>query len=398
MAVFALDRTTRSSHGPAAVYRYIVACAFLLSSCATPKGPAPAPPGLLEIRAGERHNCVVTSTGGVKCWGYNHDGQIGDRTREDRGTPVDLAELTLGIKTLSAGWRHTCAVTAEGRIQCWGNNHDGQLGDGSVIDRRKPQDVVGLMTTAKEVATGERHTCALTASGGVKCWGNNHDGQLGDGTRADRVTPVDVAALGQGVTAVAAGWRHTCALLATGGVKCWGNNHDGQIGDGTREDRLAPVNVTGLTSGVIAISARWRETCALTSVGGMKCWGANHDGQLGDGSRTDRAAPVDVVGLTRSVKAITVGWRHACALTTAAEVKCWGSNHDGQLGDGTAIDRLTPVTAVGAPAETIGVAAGGQHSCAMTAQSIVCWGENEDGQLGDGTFKSSLAAKGEPGF
>jgi alpha-tubulin suppressor-like RCC1 family protein len=370
---------------------------LMLLGCATPQGARPSI-GILDIKAGERHTCALISTGGVRCWGLNHDGQLGDGTQEDRGSPVDVRGLTTGVKAIAAGWRHTCALMTSGGVKCWGNNHDGQLGDGSEVDRKTPQDVVGLMTTVTALTAGERHTCAVSATGGIKCWGQNHDGQLGDGSRTDRVTPVDIPGLSKGVMAIAAGWRHTCALMTFGGVKCWGNNHDGQLGDGTWQDRLAPTDVPNLTSGVIAIAGRWRQTCALFDTGGVKCWGANHDGQLGDGSRTDRGAPIDVSGLRNGMKGVSVGWRHACALETPGGVKCWGSNHEGQLGDRTGIDRPSPVDVVGIPAEITAIAAGGHHTCAMTPQTIACWGENEDGQLGDGSFKGSLAAKQEVGF
>jgi alpha-tubulin suppressor-like RCC1 family protein len=251
-----------------------------------------------------------------------------------------------GLVEIEAGWHHTCALTTAGGVNWWGNNHDGQLGDGTEVDRLTPVDVVGLMSRVNAIAAGERHTCALTTAGGVKCWGNNHDNQLGDGTGSDRVTPVDVGGLTSGVTAITAGERHTCALTTAGGVKCWGNNHDGQLGEGTGTDRNTPVDVVGLTSGVTAITAGWRHTCALTTGGEVKCWGKNHDGQLGDGTAINRRTPVDVVGLTSGIKAITAGGQHTCALNPKY-VKCWGDNEDGQLGDGTTTDTLAAREEVG---------------------------------------------------
>lgn len=369
---------------------------LVLSACAEIGGPARLLTEVVEIKAGERHTCALTSAGGMKCWGLNHDGQLGNGQRSDRSTPVDVVGLTTGVKVISTGWRHTCAVTATGGAKCWGNNHDGQLGDGTEIDRNTPEDVVGLLAKVTAIRTGERHTCALTVVGGVKCWGNNHDGQLGDGTKKDKVTPVDVTGLTSGVIALTAGWRHSCALTNAGGVKCWGSNHDGQLGDGTETDRVTPVDVTGLTSGVTAITSRWRHTCALTSAGGVKCWGNNHVGQLGDGTKHDWNVPVDVVGST-GVKAIAAGWNHVCALTTAGGMKCWGSNHEGQLGDGTGVDGKGPVDVVILPSGITAIATGGEHTCGVAKGAVTCWGENEDGQLGDGTFKSTLAARAELG-
>jgi alpha-tubulin suppressor-like RCC1 family protein len=163
------------------------------------------------------------------------------------------------------------------------------------------------------IAAGELHTCALTTGGGVKCWGLNNNGQLGDGTMTDRRTPVDVIGLASGVAAIALGEYHTCAVTMDGNMKCWGSNSYGQLGDGTTTQRLTPVAVSGLI-GVTAIAAAGTRTCALTTSGGMKCWGTNGHGQVGDGTLTERHTPVDVSGLTSGVAAITAGAvSHVCA-------------------------------------------------------------------------------------
>jgi hypothetical protein len=228
----------------------------------------------------------VTTTGGVKCWGSNGSGQLGDGTNNSHTTtPVDV-----------------CATGAT--APCTPENGN-------------------VLTGVASVGAGSNHTCAVTTTGGVKCWGSTGIGQLGDGTFGSHTTPVDVCATGAtapcspandnllaGVSAVAAGFAHTCALTTTGGVKCWGYNALGQLGDGMGTDRSTPVDVcaTGATApcspandnlltGVSAVAAGQVHTCALTTAGGVKCWGFNGSGPLGDGTNDSHSTPVDVVGL-----------------------------------------------------------------------------------------------------
>ena len=215
-----------------------------------------------------------------------------------------------------------------------------------------PATPVAAATVSTPVAAGGLHSCALTAAGGVKCWGDNSFGELGDGTTTKRLTPVAVVGLSSGVVAIAAGGAHTCALTIGGAVKCWGFNAYGQLGDGTTRTRLTPVDVVGLSSGVSAIAVGGDysagHTCALTSNGAMKCWGSNEWGQLGDGTTVfQRSRPGGVVGLSSGVVAIATGENHSCALTAGRGVKCWGQNFLRQLGDGTTTTRYTPVSVVG---------------------------------------------------
>lgn len=352
----------------------------------TPGTVSGLPAGIRAVSAGYRKTCAITAEGALKCWGDNRYGQLGDGTTSNRSTPVDVTGLTSDISAVSTvGW-HTCALNSFGGIQCWGANIYGQLGDGTDVNRSRPVDAAGLTGGIREVSTGVYHRCFLTGIGGVKCAGRNNNGQLGNGTTADSLTPVQAAGLTGGIRAITAEGDHSCALTSSGGVKCWGNNADGQLGDGTLTTRLSPVDVAGLESGVVAVSAGMAHTCALTSTGGVKCWGRGGNGQLGDGKRIDSAEPVDVTGLTGGVKAIEAGLNFTCAVTTNGAAKCWGINGYGQLGDSTLSMRPSPVDVIGLNSGVAAIEAGFDHTCALTdGGTVKCWGRNDYGQLGDGT-------------
>ncbi len=359
--------------------------------------------GVAAVSAGFGHTCALTTGGGVKCWGYNLLGQLGNGTTTNSSTPVDVSGLTSGVAAISAGGFHTCALTTAGGVKCWGFNFAGQLGNGTTTGSSTPVDVCATGATppctagsgnvlggVAAVSAGGSHTCALTTVGGLKCWGVNANGQLGNGTTTNSSTPVDVSGLTSGGAAVSAGFGHTCALTTVGGAKCWGFNGFGQLGNGTTTDSNTPVNVSGLTSAA-AISAGGVHTCALTTGGGVKCWGSNSNGQLGNGTTTNSSTPVDVSGLTSGVAAVSAGGLHTCALTTVGGAKCWGFNGFGQLGNGTTTDSSTPVNVTGLTAVVAAaVSAGFYHACALTTGGgAKCWGNNAFGQLGDGTTTNS---------
>ena len=366
----------------------LVMSLLLIASLAEPAADPSAAdtPDAAAVSAGAYHTCAVMSDGGLRCWGENSAGQIGDGSTTDRPTPVSVSGLTSGVGSVDAGFNHTCSVSSSGGLKCWGYNYWGNVGDGSTTDQTLPVDVVGLGSGVASVSAGGSHTCALTQAGSIKCLGYNLYGQLGDGSTTRRITPVDVAGLNAIAATVSAGENHTCAVTAASALKCWGYNFSGQVGDGTTTNRAIPIDVPGMDGGVLAVAPAGWHTCALTSGGGVKCWGRNSSGQLGDGTTTDRLAPVDVTGLSSGVAALVAGFDHTCAITSGGGLKCWGENGSGQLGDGTTTDRPAPVDVVGLDSGVTAVAPWFGHTCALTsAGGVKCWGSNSSGQLGDGT-------------
>ena len=340
------------------------------------------------LAGGRTHTCALDDRGYAWCWGRNDLGELGDGTRPtDQTTAVPVFGPFSGADEVAAGAEHACALASDD-VYCWGDNAFGQLGDGTTTNYPAPNPVTGLPPAdVVAVSAGFEHSCALTAGGGVKCWGRNQYGQLGTGTTSQSNTPVDVTGLGSGVVAIAAGQRHTCALTLAGGVKCWGDNALGQLGDGTNVPSSTPVDVQGLSSGVAAIVANGGFSCALTEAGGVKCWGGNTVGAVGDGTNLNRNAPVDVVGLTSGVTALAAGGGHVCALMATGGLKCWGYNGNGQLGDGTQASSNVPVSVVGLPTGASTVTGGGDHTCASVLDGTVyCWGFNNHGQTGNGTM------------
>jgi alpha-tubulin suppressor-like RCC1 family protein len=331
------------------------------------------------------HTCVVTTGGGVRCWGLNDDGQLGDGTTSTRTATVLVTGLTDRVTAVTVGGYHTCALTERGGVKCWGNNANGQLGDGTTIQQTTPMDVQGLTSGVVAVSAAFRHTCAIVSNGGVKCWGENSTGQLGNDTTTSSPAPVAVLGLGSGAVGIAAGGYHTCAIVSGGGVKCWGYNMYGQLGDGTQSPRTRPVDVVGLATGVTRVAAGGDHTCALTSAGGVKCWG----NLLRDPSSSfPQPTPIDMAGLTSGVVALAAGDSHTCAVTVTGGVKCWGHNMYGELGDGTTTNRPTPVDATGLEAGVVAVAAGGYYTCALNSDGgVKCWGYNS-GFLGYGAASS----------
>ena len=331
-----------------------------------------------------RHIVFVFVVVLIGCRSYEAaPGRVGSRP----AGPAPAARLV----HLGAGKLHACAVEHDGRVVCWGDNRQGQVGDGTYVSRAKPTPVRG-MPRAAEVALGDAFSCGRRG-GEVMCWGANTFGQLGVGGRGERTGAVPVHGLGDAVE-IAAGAEHACARRANGTVACWGRNHRGQLGDGTLVDRMRPVDVVGLHD-VAQLAAGDHYTCARQRSGAVLCWGENTDEQLGaprspalagmkpiqvptgwsHGPQTEEAwvATVPVANLVvRDARTIAIGDRVGCAIRTSGALVCWGHNIFGQLA--TPDDTVTQreLTAVAGAVE---VAVGGTEACARFADgSVQCWG------------------------
>jgi alpha-tubulin suppressor-like RCC1 family protein len=352
------------------------------------------------ISAGALHTCILTDAGGVKCWGDNAYGQLGDGTAVSSRTPVDVVGLEGGVAAVAAQGIHTCALTDAGTVKCWGHNGGGRLGNGTGVARWTAVDVCAdaactepLSGIASIAPGGGFHTCVVMEDGGVKCWGLNNNGALGDGTGADSDTPVDVLeAPGgpplTGVVAAVSGSLYTCALKGSGDVVCWGRNGHGQLGDGTFSDRPTPVQVSGLAD-VALLGGGGGHVCARSAAGGAMCWGTNIEGELGDGTTVDRSTPVPVIGLGSGVVLLSHGVAgHTCAVMDGGGLKCWGFNFAGQVDRNSGVvnapNVTSPIDVPGLDHGVADVATGIFHTCAlMTAGNVTCWGSDHYGQLGD---------------
>jgi alpha-tubulin suppressor-like RCC1 family protein len=338
-----------------------------------------------------------TATGGaLLAWGDNEFGQLGNGTTTDRHLPTAVhLPATTKITEMRAGCFHAVALTSAGQVLAWGLNTVGQLGNGTTTASTTPVKVklpVGVKVT--EVRAGCSYSLALTSTGQVLAWGLNAVGQLGNGTTTASTTPVKVSLpAGTTVKEIAAGDAHSLARTSTGQVLAWGFNADGELGDGTTIDRHRPVSVAlppGVT--VTGIAAGEFHSLAVTSTGGALAWGFNNQGELGNGTEQPSDVPVPVsLSAGTAVKAVIAGCEHSLAITSTGQVLAWGFNADGELGDGTTTNRTTPVLASLPAGTTVkAIRAGCSHTVALTSGAqILAWGLGDNGRLGDGGTESS---------
>ncbi|MFN3200908.1 MAG: DapH/DapD/GlmU-related protein [Bradymonadia bacterium] len=388
-------------------------------------------------------HCAIDDGGQMKCWGRNNDGQLGQGNTTQYGdnanevanlSPIDLGTNAQGqphtVQQVTNGRYFTCALLDDGRVKCWGNNANGQLGQGNTSQRGDGANEMGNNLAYTDLGTGRtavhlasfyHGTCAILDNGKVKCWGYNGYGHLGQGNTTQRGDNggemgdnLAYTELGTGRTAVqmSAGYYHVCAVLDNGDVKCWGWNSTGQLGQGNTTQRgdnggemgdsLATVDLgTGRTATMVAVGYQF--SCALLDNGGVKCWGHNGYGQLGQGNTATRGDSANEMGdnlaysdlgTGRTATQIVAGNHHVCALLDNGTVKCWGRNELGQAGQGHTShrgdaggemgDNLPPVN-LGTGRTAISLGVGFHSTCAvLDNDTLKCWGYNPYGNLGLG--------------
>ncbi|MEC7280167.1 MAG: hypothetical protein VXV98_09075, partial [Candidatus Thermoplasmatota archaeon] len=394
-----------------------------------------------KVSAKNQHTCAILDNGDLKCWGYDYYGQLGDgggntNAYAPSSTAIDLGTGRTAV-AVSAGMNHTCAILDNGSLKCWGQSNYGKLGNSGISgSQQSPVAVSGSNTwdsstglssgsgsgssssssfayANNKVSAGGKHTCAILGNGTLMCWGGDEAGQVGNGgaNTGMHSTPVSVdVGTGRTALAVSAGYDHTCAILDNGNLSCWGSDSYGGLGVGGTvygyEVSPTPVDLgTGRTA--VAVSAGNKFTCAILDNGDLKCWGLDSRGQLGDGGGfTNTNAPSSTaidLGTGRTAVAVSTGWEHACAILDNGILKCWGDDNFGTLGDGpssttyTDAPSSTPID-LGTGRTAVAVSAGGDHTCAILDNGdLKCWGRDNEGQLGDGgTTHTSTTLTTEP--
>ena len=382
-------------------------------------GPVPVGGRVSQLAAGHFHTCALLEVGTVRCWGSGSNGKLGYGSTVNIGDdeePSSAGDVAIGGRVihLAAGRDHTCALMETGTVRCWGSGSAGKLGYSSttaVGDDETPGARFGLEIggVITQVATGRAHTCALRRAGAVHCWGDGGSGQLGLGRQVTiEATGAASLQVGDAVKQLAAGDLHTCALLQSGAVVCWGASDSDQLGHGystTIGDNEHPgaAGAVELGGEAVQVQAGARHTCALLEPGSIRCWGANEYGQLGqpstmrpgDDESSIMAGEVFVGG---SVQQMATGGFHTCALLDSGEVRCWGRNDSGQLGiasvetvgDDEQPGEMPAVELAAQPGDrVIQLSAGDAHTCALMATGGVrCWGSGEDGRLGYGDTRT----------
>jgi len=343
-----------------------------------------------EVAAGGHQTIALKREGSLWAWGSNNLGQLGIGSNIDQNKPIVVTGGVLTWKQVSVGEFHTLAVRSDGTLWSWGFNQNGQLGIGNTPNGNASHiSVPTQVGTAKDwvaVAAGKAHSLATNKAGMLYAWGRNFNGQLGDGTKIDRSVPTRIGNF-TNWKSITAGANHSAGTRSDLSLWAWGANEDGQVGDGTNVDVSAPVAIgtTGVTW--VSVAAGGTHTMAIRADGALFAWGANGSRQLGDGATADQNTPIQI-GMETDWAYLAAGFRHSLAVKVNGTLWAWGSNTDGQLGIGTFFDKGTPTQVAGNVAWR-SVAAGLRHSFAtQTDGTLWGWGRGAEGQQGNASIGS----------
>ncbi|MDG1549831.1 MAG: hypothetical protein P8Q94_07270, partial [Candidatus Poseidoniaceae archaeon] len=354
------------------------------------------------ISAGAYNTCAILDnslyTGTASCWGDGFTNALANGGTTSTSVPTETDDFGLRSPvSISVGYQHGCAILDDGSVSCWGAGNVGQIGNGlggqggsdPSLTRLSPEPTSGFGQgrTAVAISAGSAHTCAILNTGEVSCWGYGDAGRLGHGSTSSMNIPTETASLSpHQAIAISAGYDHTCAILDNGEVSCWGMNNYGQLGDGTTINRNIPTQIqVSLGSKAVAISAGVRHTCAILDNGEVYCWGDNQYGQLGDGNEGfDSASPIPTLtlGTNRDAIAISAGRDHTCVILDNGDVSCWGNSGFGALGNGDDADNIysspTLTNSLGTtanPRTAVAIDAGWYHTCVILDNGdLSCWG------------------------
>lgn len=303
--------------------------------------------GLVQISAGGYHTCAVNVDHQVYCWGRNNMGQLGNGSATDSSVPVLVRGLEgARIYAVISGSLHTCAYEMKGQAWCWGSNRDGKLGAGlEEVFSATPIPVLAPVEQVIGLSVGATFTCAAGGTGQTWCWGDGIFGQTGNNTYKGSPLPQEIINDIPEVKHLSSGWFHSCALSASGEISCWGKNYEGELGNSSTVSRAEAVTISGVhtKTEVSLIAAGGRTTCAATLDHLVYCWGKNDYGQLGDGTKKDHLFPIQIATAENNVISLTVGASHACYLTENNQIWCWGANDHFQLGVSSPVMATAPI-------------------------------------------------------
>ena len=368
-------------------------------------------PCVVQIASGGFHSCALVNDDTVRCWGHNNLGQLGIPALTDHPAPVNpqLASVTqITASHYSINSSVTC-VLAGGVPMCFGANTSGQLGlaaDAGVFDNSAHPDasaVQGLPTSVSSVWAGNLHSCAIDGAGAMYCWGSDESTQLGrpaPGVNGNVLPAGPVQTDAGAATQMGPGYDYTIGLTKAGTVYSWGANGVGQLGRTTNGNAPpAPMTLTNVTN----IAAGLQHACVVSS-GTVMCWGNDQNGELGDGKQNNQSVtPVTVNVANKTIKQVTAGYSHTCALASDGTIYCWGQNDWGQCGTGGGdggfdnADVLAPTQVQGLTGKALEVEAGTNHTCALIeGGSVMCWGADNNGQLGQGLIDAALDTNAHP--